>query len=1002
MQELQQIHDNAVFDFFKGIHGSKPFEIRFLPEGNATAYSTSILIDGEHIYKSTKHGKKTKTDVFNCENLSKAIEEEMLFTGCSSVFFTVNSPNRMIMETCVTSNKHVSEGGYINAQFVDIDAPKDIRHSAEKVSEFKKKKAREIMSFSLQPSIVVSTKNGYHVYWLLSNGNCEMFKYIQMQLVETFDGDANCINEARTLRVPYFSHKKDPKKPYPIRIKVWNPEKVYKQEELRSSMPELSDESITRVFKEKQSGLATIVSEDKKQSITRLVMEKVHYVKEYKNSITMHCCLPDHPDRHPSAWLNTQYMFYFCSGCNSAFSIDELALKLEWQDVLKVWLKSAKENKNIVQIDEIISFNNTFETNNESEEKLDKEQAEMVLAITDSVVERFKAIGQHINKQHQDAIKYIAILLVSGKTEELVELVSLTMGGGKSLIIEEFVKAIVSVFQEQGMIIVKERREDLVKFVSTINKIVGKDVAYALYGFDEKDCLLKEKNCVGLCCPYKKECRYFTRVDSAYQHPIVAITHQRLFLENIRGENLSNLRHFIGISGTEVKRSILIIDEKPNLIFHKSITKEQFEINISELERSFAFDTTENGIRAYQEFKQAYRIVEHIFKDTKEWELQRENIRPIDLEFSFSEVFWEKYMQLIDYDYSSEETGIPLMFQSLIKYGGHKTKNKKSITIVTSHYINYKYPEGMKIVVFDGTADIDSSYKTDLYYLHRFESLRTYENLTFYQCNFIKSSKGFLEKNDNVLALCKQVEKITLDYPESKIYFPVYKDFEDEVRKHLSHVIEAGKIRIAHFGATKGSNEYLDCDITVLGGILHKTEDYYIGLYKAISGNINVDINCRTVNKRRQFNDLNIEKTKIMDMVVDYSQEIKRTSQRDNSRNIEGKVYVFSDNQDFLTNIVCKFPGCQVEEWFPEELVNNLINKPHKQAKNEKILYQFWENETDEIILQKDIVTKTGLNEETISRLLNRNSISGLIKQKGYIKRKKIENKREKEYVRIV
>lgn len=822
-----------------------------------------------------------------------------------------------------------------------------------------------------------------------------------MQLVEMFDGDVNCINEARTLRVPYFSHKKDPKKPYSVTIKVWNPEKVYKQEELRSSMSELTDESITRVFKERQSGFTTIVGEDKKQSITRLVIEKVDFVKEYKNSITMHCCLPDHPDRHPSAWLNTQYMYYFCSGCKSAYSIDELALKLQWEDVLKVWLNSEKDNNNLTLIDEISSHNNTFEANNELENKLEKEQAKIVQEITDSVVERFKVIGQHISELHQDAIKYITVLLVSGKPDKLIELVSLTMGGGKSLLIEEFVKAIVSVFQDQGMIIVKERREDLIKLVSTINKIVGKDVAYALYGFDENDCLAKENKCVGVSCPLKKECRYFTRIESAVHYPIVAITHQRLFLENIRGTNLCNLSNFIASSGTEVKRSILISDEKPNLIFYKSIAKEQLEIIVSELERSFAFDTTENGIRAYQEFKQAYRIVEHIFK-TEMGKLQRENISPTDLEFSFSDTFWEKYMDLIDYDYSSEEVDIPLLLQSLIKYGGHRVKNSESMSLVTSYYVKYQYPEDMKVVVFDGTADIDRSYNTDIFQLHRFESLRTYENLTFYQCNYIKSSKSHLKKNDNIRALCKQVEKIAIDFPESKIYFPVYKDFEDEVREYLSHVIEAGKIKIAHFGATKGSNEYLDCDITVIGGILHKTEDYYIALYKAITGNINPDINCSTLNKRRQFNDVNIEKTKLMDMIVDYSQEIKRTSQRDNSRNVEGQVYVFSDNQHFLNNIVCKFPGCQVEDWFPEELVSNLIhNKQHKQAKNEKILYQFWENATNEIILQKDIVTETGLNEETISRLLNRNSISGLIKRKGYIKRKKIENKRENEYVRI-
>ena len=123
------------------------------------------------------------------------------------------------------------------------------------------------------------------------------------------------------------------------------------------------------------------------------------------------------------------------------------------------------------------------------------------------------------------------------------------------------------------------------------------------------------------------------------------------------------------------------------------------------------------------------------------------------------------------------------------------------------------------------------------------------------------------------------------------------------MRKQYQHVLEllddyisTGRIIVAHYGSTRGSNAYKDCSIVVLGGILHKTEHYYIGKAKALFDQRNIyleDTTCSNYGRMRRFNDTNIELVKLLDMLVDYSQEIKRSNQRDNTKNVEGKVYLF-------------------------------------------------------------------------------------------------------------
>ena len=112
------------------------------------------------------------------------------------------------------------------------------------MTEWKKEVKQKILSFPLRPSIVVDTKNGYHVYWLLKDGQHQLFRHIQMQLIQYFGGDKQCVNESRVLRLIGFQHRKNPQKPYPIRCKIFEPKNKYTQEELKNVLPQLWEELI--------------------------------------------------------------------------------------------------------------------------------------------------------------------------------------------------------------------------------------------------------------------------------------------------------------------------------------------------------------------------------------------------------------------------------------------------------------------------------------------------------------------------------------------------------------------------------------------------------------------------------------------------------------------------------------------------------------------------------------------------------------------------------------
>lgn len=113
---------------------------------------------------------------------------------------------------CFRGQRRKENLAHINAWAVDIDSPN------------KGGLLKRIQNAPLFPSLVVETRNGFHVYWNALRATKETYDAIVVdRLIPYFGADEKAKDMARLLRVPGYFHQKDPKQPYLISVRAWNP-----------------------------------------------------------------------------------------------------------------------------------------------------------------------------------------------------------------------------------------------------------------------------------------------------------------------------------------------------------------------------------------------------------------------------------------------------------------------------------------------------------------------------------------------------------------------------------------------------------------------------------------------------------------------------------------------------------------------------------------------------------------------------------------------------------
>jgi phage/plasmid-associated DNA primase len=95
-------------------------------------------------------------------------------------------------------------------------------------------------TISPPPSIVVKTRQGCHVYWLLEPGEpITAFRPAQARLIHYNGTDKRIINESRVMRLPGFFHVKDADAPLMIRARL-EPDRRYTMAEVIKFYPPLA------------------------------------------------------------------------------------------------------------------------------------------------------------------------------------------------------------------------------------------------------------------------------------------------------------------------------------------------------------------------------------------------------------------------------------------------------------------------------------------------------------------------------------------------------------------------------------------------------------------------------------------------------------------------------------------------------------------------------------------------------------------------------------------
>lgn len=152
-------------------------------------------------------------------------------------FFTVNGFKN---DGKATINNLVS----LNCNFVDIDIKSETLSQEER-----NQLLQELMMDALEnglplPTIIVRTRNGWHVYWLYSeplispsSEQLEKWRRVQIWLIKSLKGDEKAKDPARILRVPDSLHLKDPSDPYLVHVHSYKPENAHSLENIFECLP---------------------------------------------------------------------------------------------------------------------------------------------------------------------------------------------------------------------------------------------------------------------------------------------------------------------------------------------------------------------------------------------------------------------------------------------------------------------------------------------------------------------------------------------------------------------------------------------------------------------------------------------------------------------------------------------------------------------------------------------------------------------------------------------
>ena len=248
----------------------------------------------------------------------------------------------------------------VNAFMLDVDLNKDFsrnKYEKQEIAALKVKFLEALKKFGLEPSCIIETKNGFHIYWLtryMANEPCEkeLWQKIEKAFVEYFQDnyepkfperiDKTISNFTKIMRVNGFLHLKDPHDPFLVKCIFLNKENKYTKEQIIEAINYKEPESVIKQYVPANS----VVNEKHPAEHKTAFSEVIHLLRgidlvsylNLKVGVGKNFKCHYHDDKSPSAaifYKNGEYRYF----CNSGHSnCDASGHGLDIIDIVKMQL----------------------------------------------------------------------------------------------------------------------------------------------------------------------------------------------------------------------------------------------------------------------------------------------------------------------------------------------------------------------------------------------------------------------------------------------------------------------------------------------------------------------------------------------------------------------------------------------------------------------------------------------------------------------------------------
>ncbi len=151
------------------------------------------------------------------------------------------------------------------SRFNAIVLDMDFKGTVEEIAEQKAIKLKELLDLQLKPTVIVETRNGYHLYWFLVLGtiiDIEVFAALQILMQQKLDTDPGSLGAEHLFRVPGYNHWKVQDDPFMCQIIHADYTKRYTYDELvhkyggKKKLEHLKRKSVMRDYSGKPIKLA--------------------------------------------------------------------------------------------------------------------------------------------------------------------------------------------------------------------------------------------------------------------------------------------------------------------------------------------------------------------------------------------------------------------------------------------------------------------------------------------------------------------------------------------------------------------------------------------------------------------------------------------------------------------------------------------------------------------------------------------------------------------------